>query len=110
MKQKRSFLKTVCKIAIPVALQSMLQASFSIVDQIMIGQLGSVNFHPLRQANASSQIQGFLDTALGFSFFADGNNVTDAFKYYLTPLLGSNMPSASMLRAPRADKILNLRK
>ena len=40
----------------------------------------------------------------------EGNNVTDAFKYYLTPLLGSNMPSASMLRAPRADKILNLRK
>lgn len=37
-----------------------------------------------------------------------GNHVTDAFKYYLTPLLGSNMPSASMLRAPRADKILNL--
>ncbi|SDI15464.1 6-phosphofructokinase [Proteiniclasticum ruminis] len=40
----------------------------------------------------------------------EGNNVTDAFKYYLTPLLGSNMPSASMLRAPRADKILSLRK
>lgn len=38
---------------------------------------------------------------------AAGNGVTDAFKYYLTPLLGSNMPSASMLRAPRADKILN---
>lgn len=38
---------------------------------------------------------------------ADANNVTEAFKYYLTPLLGSNMPSASMLRAPRADKLLN---
>ncbi len=37
-----------------------------------------------------------------------GNNVTDAFKYYLTPLLGTNMPSASMLRAPMADKILRL--
>ena len=36
-----------------------------------------------------------------------GNHVTDAFKYYLTPLLGSDMPSASMLRAPMADKILN---
>lgn len=35
-----------------------------------------------------------------------GNNVTDAFKYYLTPLLGSNMPTASMLRAPMAEKIL----
>lgn len=38
---------------------------------------------------------------------AQGNNVTEAFKYYLTPLLGSNMPSASMLRAPKADKILH---
>jgi len=35
-----------------------------------------------------------------------GNNVTDAFKYYLQPLLGSHMPEASMLRAPRAKKIL----
>ena len=33
------FMKSLCKIAIPVTLQSMLQASFSIVDQIMIGQL-----------------------------------------------------------------------
>ena len=34
------FMKSLCKTAIPVTLQSMLQASFSIVDQIMIGQLG----------------------------------------------------------------------
>ena len=36
------FMKSLCKIAIPVTLQSMLQASFSIVDQIMIGQLGFI--------------------------------------------------------------------
>lgn len=36
---------------------------------------------------------------------ADGNNVTDAFKYYLRPLLGSNMLEASHLRAPIAEKI-----
>ncbi|NLK04523.1 MAG: 6-phosphofructokinase, partial [Clostridiales bacterium] len=36
----------------------------------------------------------------------DGNNVTDEFKYYLQPLLGDDMPQASMLRAPRAPKIL----
>lgn len=41
MKTQRSFLCTACALAIPVALQSMLQSSFSIVDQIMIGQLGS---------------------------------------------------------------------
>ena len=37
-----SFLQSVTKIAVPVALQSMLQASFSIVDQIMVGNLGSI--------------------------------------------------------------------
>ena len=36
----KEFIGTVGKIAIPVALQSMLQSSFSIVDQLMIGQLG----------------------------------------------------------------------
>lgn len=37
----------------------------------------------------------------------DGNNITDAFKHYLQPLLGEDMPQASMLRAPRARKILH---
>ena len=37
----RQFFRSVCAIAIPVSLQSMLQATFSGVDQIMIGQLGS---------------------------------------------------------------------
>ncbi len=36
-----------------------------------------------------------------------GNGVTEAFKYYLLPLLGSNMPQSHRLRAPRVDKILN---
>ena len=37
------FMKNLCKIAVPVALQSMLQASFSIIDQLMIGQLGETS-------------------------------------------------------------------
>lgn len=41
--KKTSFFYSVCILAIPVALQSMLQASFGVVDQIMIGQLGSVD-------------------------------------------------------------------
>ena len=36
----KEFSRTVCKIAIPVTIQSMLQSSFSIIDQLMIGQLG----------------------------------------------------------------------
>jgi len=39
---------------------------------------------------------------------ADGNNITDAFRMYARPLLGSGMPSGHRIRAPRVDKILNL--
>lgn len=38
---------------------------------------------------------------------AEGNNVTDAFKFYVRPLLGSDLETAHKLRAPRADKILH---
>jgi len=37
---------------------------------------------------------------------AEGNNVTDAFKFYVRPLLGSGLGSAERLRAPRVSKIL----
>ena len=36
-----------------------------------------------------------------------GNNVTDAYKYYLLPLLGSSLGEAHRLRAERVKKILN---
>ena len=40
MKKPDTFFRSVCRLAVPAALQSMLQSSFSMVDQIMIGQLG----------------------------------------------------------------------
>ena len=39
--KKESFLSSVIGIAVPVGLQSMLQSSFSMIDQLMVGQLGS---------------------------------------------------------------------
>lgn len=41
--EKRTFRGELFHIALPVALQCMLQSSFCIVDQIMAGQLGSVS-------------------------------------------------------------------
>lgn len=41
MEEKKTFRQAVLKIAAPVTLQSLLQSSFSVADQIMIGQLGS---------------------------------------------------------------------
>lgn len=37
----------------------------------------------------------------------EGNGVTDAFKFYVRPLLGSGFPTAYRIRAPYAPKILN---
>lgn len=36
-----------------------------------------------------------------------GNGVTDAFKFYARPLLGSGFQTGSIIRAPKAPKILN---
>ncbi len=36
-----------------------------------------------------------------------GNGITDKFKFYLRPLVGSNLGSVHRLRAPRVEKILN---
>ncbi|MCM1149900.1 MAG: MATE family efflux transporter [Butyricicoccus sp.] len=39
--RNKSLLRTVIGIAVPVGLQSMLQSSFAMIDQLMVGQLGS---------------------------------------------------------------------
>lgn len=65
MEQNKSFFKIVCNIAIPVALQSMLQSSFSIVDQIMIGQLGSVSVAGVGLAGKFNSIFSVLVAAVG---------------------------------------------
>ena len=38
---------------------------------------------------------------------ASGTDVTDAFRLYLRPLLGSGLPDAARLRAPAVEKVLN---
>lgn len=41
MGYEKDFRRIVLKIALPVTIQSLLQSSFSVIDQVMIGQLGS---------------------------------------------------------------------
>ena len=60
-----NFMKSLCKIAVPVTLQSMLQASFSIVDQIMIGQLGETNISAVGLGSNFSLIFSVVIGALG---------------------------------------------
>ena len=65
MNRKDSFFASVCALAIPVALQSMLQASFSIVDQIMIGQLGSISVAGVGLAGKFASIYSVIVSAVG---------------------------------------------
>lgn len=41
MDKQKTFYKSIIAIALPVTLQSLLQSSFSVIDQVMIGKLGS---------------------------------------------------------------------
>ena len=65
MEKNNNFFKTVCNLAIPVALQSMLQSSFSIIDQIMIGQLGSASIAGVGFAGKFVSIFSVLIAAIG---------------------------------------------
>lgn len=65
MEKQDSFFRRVCSLAVPVGLQSMLQSSFSIVDQIMIGQLGSVGVAGVGLAGKFAGIYGVLLSAFG---------------------------------------------
>lgn len=68
MKQP-SFFRTVAGIAVPVGLQSMLQSSFSMIDQLMVGQLGTTAVAAIEVASRPSFIYtmaaGAVATAAG---------------------------------------------
>ena len=65
MKGQTAFFKTVCALALPAALQSMLQSSFSMVDQIMIGQLGAVSVAGVGLAGKFVSIYSVIVSAVG---------------------------------------------
>lgn len=60
----RAFLNSAARIAVPAAMQSMLQASFSAVDQLMIGRLGSVSVAGVGLAGKLASAQGVLTAAV----------------------------------------------
>ena len=64
-KEKHPFFASVCRLAVPVALQSILQSSFSAVDQIMIGQLGDVSVAAVGIAGKFASIFSVVVSAVG---------------------------------------------
>ena len=65
MNNSTSFHRAVLRLAVPAALQSMLQASFGAVDQIMIGQLGSVSVAGVGLAGKFSGLVSVAVAAVG---------------------------------------------
>lgn len=65
MNEQQRFFRSVMRLAIPVALQSMLQSSFSIVDQIMIGQLGEVSIAGVGLAGKFASVYSVVVSAVG---------------------------------------------
>ena len=60
----KNFLQKVLRISIPVALQSMLQSSFSMIDQIMVGQLGDKSVAAVEIAGKPGFIYAFVIGAI----------------------------------------------
>lgn len=64
MGKNETFYKTVWKIALPVTLQFLLQSSFSVVDQVMTGQLGTVSVAAIGLAGKFASIFSVLVSAI----------------------------------------------
>lgn len=64
MQGKKDFQKELFQIAVPVTLQCLLQSSFSVVDQIMTGQLGSVSIAGIGLGGKFASIYSVVITAV----------------------------------------------
>lgn len=63
-KSQGNFREEFVKIALPVALQGLLHSSFSMVDQIMVGQLGEVSIAGIGLAGKFSSLYSVLLSAI----------------------------------------------
>lgn len=107
MKQQEHFFKTVCALAIPVALQSMLQSSFSMVDQIMIGQLGEINVAGVGLAGKFASIYSVVISAIGAvagimiaQYLGQKNRSEVRRSFFTNLLLGAGIAGMFMVICP----------
>ncbi len=61
---EESFFKKSMKIAVPVALQAMLQSSFSMIDQVMVGQLGKTAIAAVEVGSKPGFVFAFVSGAV----------------------------------------------
>lgn len=97
--EHQSFLKRVTHIAAPATLQVMLQSSvMSIIDQLMIGQLGSVSISGIGIASSFTSIYACILT--GISTIAGimiANNMGDHNEKQVSKSLSLNFLAANLL-------------
>lgn len=61
---RKLFHESLMKIAVPVTLQSLLQSSFSVIDQVMTGQLGSTSIAGIGLGGKFSSLYSVLVSAI----------------------------------------------
>jgi len=61
MKKESLFYQSLCKLAIPIALQSLIMALLNLTDQIMVGQLGDA---AIASVGIASKIFGIISVVL----------------------------------------------
>lgn len=90
-----NFHKNLVNIALPVTLQSLLQSSFSVIDQVMIGQLGSASIAGIglggKFASVYTVILGAVAAVAGImaaQYAGAGNDKGLARSFYLNLLTG----------------------
>lgn len=93
MKEKTFFSEVIIKIALPITLQSMFQASFSVIDQLMTGQLGSSNVAAVGLCGKFSSLFGVLAAAVAtaagimIAQYVGGKDIEGVSKSFFSNLL-----------------------
>lgn len=116
MKDKHRFFAAVCALAVPVALQSMLQSSFSIVDQIMIGRLGSIGIAGVGLAGKFASIFTVVASAIGavagimISQYLGRNNTREVRRSFFVNLALAGVVAAgfTVLCAAFPERVMRL--
>ena len=98
--RENGFYKKLWSIALPVTLQSLLQSSFSMIDQVMIGQLGAVSIAGIglggKFASMYSVVLGAIAAAAGIMIaqYVGQENDRDLQKSFSVNLLAAVLLAA----------------
>ena len=100
MKDKTFFSEVLIRIALPITLQSMFQASFSVIDQLMTGQLGESNVAAVglcgKFSSLFSVLAAAIATAAGIMIaqYMGGKDIEGVSKSFFSNLLLSGVIGA----------------